>query len=229
MRRLLIVSSALWVMGASAFAQGVSSEAKPPILLPQTYNTTNYDPRTGFPDHNGNLSGMLVAIPNAEQSEFGGPSGADRHLDRVARAEAGAVLALKLIFVGVATDWKGNSNVTYDLQITGPDGRIYGTSDYKNLSAIHGPVGPDKGVFDNRDKVVLLQFEPQDPVGSYTIKAVLHDKVSQLDLPLETKVELINKPKAIPAPAAAPVEAAAAASSSEAAPTTPTKKHRRKH
>ncbi len=213
-------------------AQGAPSEVKPPILVPQASSTTNYDPRSGFPDHNGKLSGMLVVIPKAELSEFGGPSGSDRHLDRVSRAEPGAALALKLVFIGVEADWKGNANVTYDLQITGPDGRIYAGSDYKALSAIHGPIGDGKGVFDNRDKVVLLQFEPQDAVGVYAIKTILHDKVSQVDLPLEAKVELISKNRLLPAPAVLPAEAPVA--TPEAAPADPTpvksgKKRRRKH
>ena len=158
-----------------------------------TATTTQYTPQQGFPNHDGDFSAMLIVIPQAELTEFDKPGGGNRQLNRVSRAEVGAVLAIKLVFTGLAADANGNGEVTYDLQVLGPDAKVYADSDYKTLAAVRGPVGDGKSVFDNRTKVVMLQFEPQDAPGVYTIKAVAHDEVSERKVPLETQVELIGK------------------------------------
>ncbi len=185
---------------------------------PDAPKTTTYDPAAGFPEHNGALSGMLVVIPKSEMTAFGQPG--TRHLDRVARAEPGAELALKLVFTGPQADDKGMANVTYDLQVYRPDGNLYGASDYRALEAIHGKAQAG-GVFDNRTKVVLLSFDAEDPAGVYAIKATLHDTVAKLDLPMMTSVELIAK-----APAADP--GAPTTDPAAPVPATPKKKYHRR-
>jgi glucose dehydrogenase len=176
-----------------------------------TATTTQYTPQQGFPDHDGDFSAMLIIIPQQELAEFDKSGGGNRQLNRVSRAEVGAVLAIKLVFTGLAADANGNGEVTYDLQVLGPDAKVYADSDYKTLAAVRGPVGDGKSVFDNRTKVVMLQFEPHDAPGIYTIKAVAHDEVSERRVPLETQVELIGKgaPVVAAAPATVMPEAAA--------------------
>ncbi len=170
-----------------------ATQAAPPVMIPNAPTTTQYDPRLGFPDHDGPFSAMMIVIPQTELDEFNGDNGGSRHLDRVSRAEAGAVLAVKLVFVGVQGDWNGNANLTYDLQVLAPDGQVYAGSDYKNLDALHGRIGTGQGVFDNRGKIVLMQFEDQDAPGVYTLKAVIHDNVAHRNVPLQTSVELLAK------------------------------------
>jgi hypothetical protein len=205
-----------------------ASDAKPVALVANTPTTTKYDPAKGFPDHNGALSAMLVVIPKGELKEFDQPAGAPRHLDRVARAEPGAQLAVKIVFVGVKPDWNGNANVTYDLQVIAPDGSIYDRSDYKNLVALRSRIvtADDPGMYDNRPSVVSMQFEPKDPVGVYKIRVVLHDNVARLDVPLEAGVELlkvgavaaVKAPPAATVPAPVPPQAAISTPSAAAAP-----------
>ncbi|EGF89851.1 hypothetical protein ABI_42740 [Asticcacaulis biprosthecium C19] len=195
-RRTALVLGLMWGLAAgSAVAANQApapDNAKPTILLPNTTSTTEYNPSRGFPDKNGPLSGMLIVIPQSEVEEFNKPSGAERHLNRVSRAEAGAVLAIKLVFVGIETDWDNNVDVVYDLSITAPDGRLYG-DEYSSVAGVKGKQGRTQGVYDNRNKVVLMQFEDHDVPGLYTIKAVLRDKVVGRELPLQTQVELIAK------------------------------------
>ncbi len=189
---------------------------------PDAPKTTTYDPAAGFPDRNGPLSGMLVVIPKSEMAAFGQPG--TRHLDRVARAEPGADLALKVVFTGPQLDEAGAADVTYDLQVFRPDGKLYGASDYRGLEAVHGKV-PAGGVFDNRSRVVLLSFDPEDPAGTYTVKATLHDTVGKRDLPLMTSIDLIAK--ASPAPA--PGSEAGTSMTPIADDKAPARKHRRRH
>ncbi len=192
--------------------------AQPPAMVANSPTTTQYNPANGFPDHNGALSAMLVVIPKGELQEFDAPSGNGRHLDRVSRAEPGAQLAIKIVFVGVKPDWNANANVTYDLQVLGPDGKIYGHSDYKNIPALQSHIATtgEAGLYDNRPKVVIMQFEPDDQVGLYKIKAVLHDNVAKLDLPLEAGVELLQKGAVVAAKGAPATPAAQASASSSA-------------
>ena len=211
--------------GQSPAAQ---DSASPPSIITNSPTTTNYDPGQGFPDRNGPFSAMLVVIPRSELNEFELPGGA-RHLDRVARAEPGAELAFKILFTGMTGDWNGYGNVTYDLQVLQPDGKVYGASDYRNLDALHGKVGSGKGVFDNRGKVVLMSFEPTDTPGPYTIKATIHDKVAARDIPLQAVIELLP-PR--PAPVAVPDAVAtpqADAPVDTPAPAKKSKRHRRRH
>ena len=229
---------ALCLMTAQAMATDLplasaTDTAKPPIIVPNSATTTQYSPVTGFPDHNGDLSGMLIIIPKAEIAEFSKPSGSERHLDRVSRAEAGAVLAIKLVFVGVKPDWQGQVDVNYDLSITAPDGKTYGEQ-YTALSGVKGRVERETGVFDNRNKIVLMQFEDSDLPGIYTIKVVLHDRVSGLDLPLQAQVELIETTPVIPGitvpeapPQAAPGTMMPVPDAKAAPPVRTGKRHRR--
>lgn len=210
------------VMSAPAWAQTPPEPVA--AAAPQSTTTTEYDVTKGFADRNGPFSAMLVVIPKAQMAEFDLPGGA-RHLDRVARAEAGAELAIKVLFTGMAGDWKGLGNVTYDVQILQPDGKIYGNSDYRNIDALHGKVGSGEGVFDNRHKVVMLQFEKTDMPGTYTIKTNVRDRVGQRDVPLTTTIELLP-PRVETAPV---VESPTAATPAEAAPVKKaSKRHRRR-
>ncbi|MDI7774726.1 hypothetical protein [Asticcacaulis sp. EMRT-3] len=188
--------------------------AKPAILLPDSAQatTTQYDPGQGFPDRKGALSGMVIVIPQQEVAVFGKGDDADRQIDRVSRAEAGADLAIKLVFTGVKADDNGVANLTYDVEVLGPDGKIYGKSDYKGLLAMIGQAGPGDGAVYDNQRVVLMQFEPQDMPGTYTVKAVLHDRIARIDLPMQTTVELLPPRSATPAPVAGEATSAAAAS-----------------
>lgn len=226
MKRLL---AAVIVFGAGAACpvmaqiQPAADPAAPAVVVPQSPSTTDYDVTKGFPDRNGPFSAMLVVIPKAQMAEFDQPGGA-RHLDRVARAEAGADLAIKVLFTGMKGDWNGLGNVTYDVQILQPDGKVYGNSDYRNIDALHGKVGSGDGVFDNRNKVVMLQFDKADLPGVYTIKTTVHDRVAQRDVPLLATIELLPQRVA----AAEPVAGAATAVPAPDA-TAPVKKKSRRH
>lgn len=183
-------------------------------LMPETPAAVEYDPKTGFPDHNGNFSAMVIVIPQQQLAEFDKSDGGARQISRVNRAEPGAQLAIKLVFTGLSADSNGNGEVTYDLKVLTPDGQVYAASDYRHLAGVRGPVGDGRRVFDNRTKVVLMSFEPQDKPGVYTIKAVARDEVAEREVPLVTTIELLSAaaakaetPPVVEAPATVPVKA----------------------
>lgn len=190
-------------------------------LMPEKPAAVEYDPKTGFPDHNGGFSAMVIVIPQQQLVEFDKADGGTRQISRVNRAEPGAQLAIKLVFTGLSADSNGNGEVTYDLKVLTPDGQVYAASDYSHLAAVRGPVGDGRRVFDNRTKVVLMSFEPQDKPGIYTIKAVARDEVSEREVPLVTTIELLPV-------AATKVEPAPVAEEPAPAPVKAKKTHRKK-
>jgi hypothetical protein len=243
---LLIAFAALPLAAQATVTPQAQPDSKPAILLPDgSTQTTQYDPTQGFPNRKGDLSGMLIVIPAKEMAAFTDTSD-DRQIDRVSRAEAGAGLAIKLVFTGVKPDANGVANLTYDLRVTGPDGQLYAKSDYHNLVAAIGQVGPKQAVYDNRAQVIQLQFDPGDAPGSYKIDAVLHDRIAKIDLPMTTSVELLPvhasavTPVTAPAaPQASPNDASANAAAAPSASTSavadapvkakPKRKKHRKH
>lgn len=190
-------------------------------LMPEKPAAIEYDPKSGFPDHNGSFSAMVIVIPQQQLAEFDKADGGARQISRVNRAEPGAQLAIKLVFTGLSVDSNGNGEVTYDLKVLTPDGQIYAASDYRHLAAVRGPVGDGHRVFDNRTKVVLMSFDPQDKPGIYTIKAVARDEVAEREVPLVTTIELIP-------PASAKVETPPVAEVPAAVPEKAKKTHRKK-
>lgn len=217
----------IWV-AAAGLAAAQTPPATPTVVVPNSPQTTSYDAGAGFPDRNGPFSAMLVVIPETELVQFTKPATANRSLSRVARAEPGAKLAVKVLFTGPAGDLNSVGKVTMDLQILAPDGTIYANSDYKDLPVWLGSIGQGRGVFDNRDRVPILTFEPRDKPGIYTIKATLRDRFSQRDIALQQTVELLALQAAAPV-VPAPVQAAAAEEAPAAkAPVKSKKKSRRK-
>lgn len=222
MKRSLFVTGivSMWMAAGLALAQA-------PTVIPNSTATTSYDSGAGFPDRNGPFSAILIVIPETELAEFAKPATANRSLSRVARAEPGARLAIKVLFTGPAGDLNAVGKVTMDLKILAPDGNIYANSDYKDLPVWLGSIGQGRGVFDNRDRVPVVTFEPKDAPGVYVIKATLRDRFSQRDIALQQTVELLPVPVA-----GAPVAPAQAAAAEEApkadTPVKSKKKSRRK-
>ncbi len=190
-------------------------------LMPEQPGAIEYDPKTGFPDHNGGFSAMVIVIPQQQLSEFDKADGGTRQISRVNRAEPGAQLAIKLVFTGLSADSNGNGEVSYDLKVLTPDGQVYAASDYSHLAAVRGPVGDGRRVFDNRTKVVLMSFEPRDKPGVYTIKAVARDEVAGREVPLATTIELV-------VPVAEKADVSPMAETPAAVPAKAAKAHRKK-
>ena len=214
-------TAALVVGLGVVFGTGAGPSGAGVTLMPEKPGAMEYDPKTGFPDHNGGFSAMVIVIPQAQLAEFDKADGGARQISRVNRAEPGAQLAIKLVFTGLGADSNGTGEVTYDLKVLTPDGQVYAGSDYSHLAAVRGPVGDGRRVFDNRTKVVLMSFDPQDKPGVYTIKAVARDEVAEREVPLVTTIELIP-------PASAKVEATPVAEATPAAPVKAKKTHRKR-
>ena len=81
---------------------------------------------------------------------------------------------------------------TFDLTIKNPDGSTYAC--FTNLTAAKqhyypatGPhnLGPVLGL---SPRFTILQIDPQDPVGTYTVEAVLRDKLRKNELKLQKQL-----------------------------------------
>ena len=107
----------------------------------------------------------------------------------VSKAKRGDVLAIKIVFAGMDLTEDLNADVTYDLKILRPDGKIYDRTDLKNMEVLKTKLPTRFRVFDNRS-FLKLRFEPQDKLGKYKIIAALHDNVGKKTIPLTTEIEL---------------------------------------
>jgi hypothetical protein len=166
------------LIAGAALANGVSRPQVPQV-------------DDGFPDRNGPFSAVMLFIPQAELTEFDKPATEGPLLTKLSQAKVGDIVAVKIMFAGAEANADGLLDVTYDLTVTQPDGKIYSEVENTDLPAIQGiPAAPDM-IFDNRMAVVMVRFESKDQRGLYTARAVLHDNVSRRDIPLTAKVELL--------------------------------------
>lgn len=97
-------------------------------------------------------------------------------------AVRGQPLYTVVIFYGEAQDANGLANVTYDLTVHRPDGSVYA-----ERKAFVGwqDLAPDMRELQLGRNYLAIDIAPNDPAGLYTVDAVVHDNIGQVNLPLK--------------------------------------------
>jgi hypothetical protein len=144
-----------------------------------------------FPNHNGDFSAMLVVTDESALKEFKKPSNEGMYLKESSKAKRGDILAIKIIFGGMELTDELMSDVTFDLKILDPDGKIYDGADNKGLEALKAKVPKRFSVFDNRS-FAKIRFEPKDKLGKYQFIASIHDNIGKKSINLIKEVELVK-------------------------------------
>lgn len=90
-----------------------------------------------------------------------------------------------IIFSGCRAGAEGNCNVTAEFSISGPDGAPYG--DVMQGSLWQGPSMPDYNLQLGEGSIGFI-LEPEDPFGTYTLKAAITDQVAGITLQVEQAV-----------------------------------------
>ncbi len=89
-----------------------------------------------------------------------------------------------VIFYGEGRTAAGLGNVSYDITVLRPDGTVYNRRDalvgYQNLAPA------DERELQLGRNYISINIGPDDPIGTYTINATVHDNVSRVDLPLKS-------------------------------------------
>lgn len=105
-------------------------------------------------------------------------------IEPVEIAVRGTSLYSVIIFYGEGRTSAGLGNVSYDITVLRPDGSIYNRRDalvgYQNLAPT------DERELQLGRNYISINLGPDDPVGTYTVTATVHDNVSRVDLPLKS-------------------------------------------
>ena len=131
----------------------------------------------------------LIMMPEAQLPEFDKPSDQIPHVELMSRAKVGDRVALKLVFHSMALREDTSCDVTFDIKVTKPDGSPYSGTAHENLLALKGAI-PNPNNMYNSDTVLVLEFEPDDPLGKYAIEVVIRDNIGQTDLTLKENITL---------------------------------------
>ncbi len=95
---------------------------------------------------------------------------------------------MAIIFINAGVNDKGNTNITYDIKITKPDGTIY--ADIPNLN-VWNRKSPKRNILGLSEGYLKIKMEPEDLIGNYKVDVIVREKIKQVDLALslEYKVE----------------------------------------
>lgn len=97
-------------------------------------------------------------------------------------ARRGETLEVFIIFQGCKGDAAGACRVTADYEVRKPDGSLY--ANVKGAEIYRGKQA-SPATFLMSGSSLGLRFEPQDPLGGYTVKATVTDRVAGVSVSTE--------------------------------------------
>jgi len=109
-------------------------------------------------------------------------------LANVEKARRGEPIAALILFSGCGPDKQGNCNVTTDIAVLDPSGKVYGES--KQTEVWVGKPPPSDGTTQLGFGYLMIRIEPKDPPGVYRIKAHTKDQVSGIVVDREHRFEV---------------------------------------
>ena len=149
---------------------------------------TNTNPKS-YEGRDGNFTAILMPIDVKDVVEFDKPSNQGPKLVLKNQAIVGDKVALKIVFMGMELTKDMQGDVSYDLVVLAPDGSIYPGTDIKNISALEGKVSTPHNVF-NSPATMVLNFEPEDQIGTYKVTTTVKDNIGKRQVLLEHDIEL---------------------------------------
>ncbi|WP_369976359.1 hypothetical protein [Xanthomonas bundabergensis] len=114
------------------------------------------------------------------------------HLRTTARVRRGEPLRVVVLYSGCAPSPNndGACDAQLSLRMLGPDGRAALQEPARPLTIGGGkPAAP--GMLELAPLSLQLRFEPEDPLGTYTLHATLHDPSQDAWVRVQTQVELV--------------------------------------
>jgi len=142
--------------------------------------------------HSGDFAVMLVvtADPDGFLKQWEQPD-QPGYLPRVtttSKLRRGETIVAFVVFAGCGADTSGDCNSTADFSLLKPDGSEYGKLATGELwrKKKPPPTHLQLGVGQLR-----VRIEPDDPLGTYTLKVAAHDLVAHKDVPLEMHFDVV--------------------------------------
>jgi hypothetical protein len=125
---------------------------------------------------------MATTNPEKFYAEWAKPTPGVK-LEAQTTAKRGQVLQTFLLFKGCKADAKGDCQLSADYLVTDPEGKTY--ADQKDVDVWRGKPAPPLEVFQLSLGNMALRFEPKDPLGGYTVRIAVTDRVSGVTLRTE--------------------------------------------
>lgn len=143
----------------------------------------------------GDFSAIQISFDDAERfaREWDVPT-AGAQISTTRKGVRGKPIFAAVIFSNCPADAAGNCDVTADIVVTDPNGKIY--AEHKDAEFWRAPAP-------QRDRLAIgaaqlgLRIEPGEPLGAYRIRFTLHDRVGQRQLVTEDVLTIVE---ATPAP-----------------------------
>jgi hypothetical protein len=141
-----------------------------------------------LPEKDGDFSAMPVVMDEESLKEFKKPSDEPLKIKKTkTAAKRGDVVAVKIVFAGIALTEDLRADVDYDIKIVDPNGEFNEEADLKEMKALSRKVATRFLIFDNQE-VVMIRFKTTDPPGTYEITATIRDKVGGKSIPLKAQI-----------------------------------------
>ena len=99
------------------------------------------------------------------------------------RAHRNVPVFTAITFVDPGTDASGSVNVTCNIVVRKPDGRIYG--EQKDVVGWKGKYVVPPHHLQLSQGHMVIRIEPQDPSGTYSVEVTVRDHIKKIELPLK--------------------------------------------
>jgi hypothetical protein len=175
--RLNALAAVLWLVAAGASAQdGTGFQWK------QNDQAAPDDPSRASKDGFGVM--MLVTDdPKGFVDAWAGPT--PPNISTTERAIRGKPVEAMILVSGCRTAASGNCDVAGELSIMGPDGKPYGET--YNAPVWQGSPGPRYSLQLSQSGIGFV-LDPEDKLGTYTLRAKITDKVAGTTLSVEKAI-----------------------------------------
>lgn len=160
-----------------------------PSILPAQWNTDGAPvPDTSWRKSDGDFGAMLLLTDKPDEFfaawETKSPGVS---MSETAVAKRGSPIVGVVVFTGCAPAKDGLCDSTVTYNVFKPDGTVYGEQQAGELWT-GKPPPPKNGIQLSIGNMGIV-LEPGDPLGTYVMRAEVHDRVSKKTLRLERKFE----------------------------------------
>lgn len=102
----------------------------------------------------------------------------------------GETVVAVIIFTKCLVDKNGNCNSEVDFKLLRPDGSVY--ADYKGQELLKGKYGLPEDALQLGVANLGFRVEPDDPLGSYKVEAIVRDKFAGIEVPLTQILKVVK-------------------------------------
>jgi hypothetical protein len=102
-------------------------------------------------------------------------------------AQVGDTIYSVLLFFGAGKDKKGESNVTFEGRVLGPDGNSL--QEFKDVRVVHGPNLAGEYDLGLSEGHMIAQFSKASLKGTYTFEVTVTDHIKKVSILLLQKLE----------------------------------------